>query len=107
MPSGPGGAWAQTAPSATDGALEALHLKARLAPAPDFVVKSRRPAAETDYIPVGRAHNEPPLKTLSPAEVAATEADLDAAREAQRRRAGLKPSPVPLKPPKASAATKR
>ena len=89
--------------SAYDTLLEKLDLKAKLAPAPDFVVKSRPAVGSTRFIPVGTPHPDRPVKVMTPAEVAATTADLDAARMGQQRRAGVKPLPVPLKPPKAAA----
>ena len=98
---------ASTAPSPPtfDNLLQELDLKAKEAPTPDFVVKSRPPAGTTHFIPVGTPHPERSLKVMSPAEVAATTADLDSARTAQQRRAGLKPVPVPLKTSKATAKT--
>jgi hypothetical protein len=86
-----------------DDMMRALNLKAKIAPAPDFVVKSRRPPGKVDYLPVGTKHPDRPVKVLTPAEVAATETDLDAARVAQQRRAGIKPAPVPEKTKKAAA----
>jgi hypothetical protein len=93
---------ASTAPSPPtfDNLLRELDLKAKQAPAPDFVVKSRPAAGSTHYIPVGTPHPERTLKVMTPAEVAATTANLDSARTAQQRRAGLKPVPVPLKTPR-------
>lgn len=91
-----------TAPgeSAYDILLEKLDLKAKVAPAPDFVVRSRPAAGSTRFIPVGTQHPARPVKVMTPAEVAATTAELDASRMGQQRRAGIKPLPVPLKSPK-------
>lgn len=97
---------AQTAPqgeSPYDTLLEKLDLKAKIAPAPDFVVKSRPAPGTTRFIPVGTPHPDRPVKVMTPAEVAATTADLDASRMGQQRRAGVKPLPVPLKLPKGAA----
>ncbi len=80
-----------------DGILRALDLKAKPAPRPDFVERSRPDDDGINYMPVGAEHPARTTKTLTPAEVAAATADLDRARMAQQRRAGVKPVPVPLK----------
>lgn len=80
-----------------DGILRALDLKAKPAQRPDFVERSRPADGAINYMPVGTDHPAGEVKTLTPAEVAATTADLDQARMAQQRRAGVKPLPVPLK----------
>ena len=92
--------------SAYETVLEKLDLKAKVAPAPDFVVKSRPAAGSTRFIPVGTPHPDRPVKVMTPAEVAATTAELDVFRMGQQRRAGVKPLPVPLKTPKTGAKAK-
>ena len=84
-------------PGSFDGLLRAMDLKAAVAPAPDFVQRTRPADDKLQFMPVGTPHADHPIKTLSPAEVAATTADLDAVRMTQQRRAGLKPIPVPDK----------
>jgi hypothetical protein len=81
--------------------LRSLGLKAKTAPVPDFVTKSRPDVNKLNYMPVGSKHPERPVKVMTPAEIAATTADLDASRVAQQRKAGVKPVPVPDKPKKA------
>ena len=104
---------AQTSPAppaqdgSFDGVLRALKLKSDAAPAPAFVTRSRPDAGKLDYIPVGRQHPERTDKVLSPAEVSALTADLDASREKQQRKAGLRPARVPDKPTKAPAVPVR
>lgn len=94
---------AQQAPDGSlEGLLETVHLKAKLAPAAGFVTTSR-PAKGGDFIPVGTPHPDRAVKVMSPAEVLAAEADLDASRERQQRRAGRRPPSVPLKPTKGAA----
>jgi hypothetical protein len=85
-----------------DGLLRAFDLKARSSTASDFVRRSR--PATTDFIPVGRPHNERSTKVLTPDEVEAETNALDAARVTQQRRAGITPPVVPLKKPRAAAA---
>ncbi len=107
----PDRAAAQTAPAAGNGSfadtMEAVGLKAKVAPPPDFVVKSRPDPSKLNYLPVGTTHPERPIKVMTPAEIAATTADLDSTRMNQQRRAGLKPPPVPLKTQKVKAPTKK
>jgi hypothetical protein len=99
-----GFALAQTPPGTADNSfdtmLRAAGLKAKTAPMPDFVTKSRPDTGKLNYIPVGGKHPERPVKVMTPAEIAATTAELDATRVAQQRRAGVKPVPVPDKPTK-------
>lgn len=96
---------AQDASGPIDGLMEDLHLKAHVAPAPDFVTRSR-PSAPADFIPVGTPHPARSTRVMTPAEVTAAEADLDTAREQQQRRAGRRPAAVPLKKPAGAAAGK-
>lgn len=90
---------AQDAAGPMDSLLERLQIKAPPTPQSDFVTASR-PRQDPGFIPVGRAHPVRATKVMSPAEVAAAEAELDAARERQQRRAGRTPHAVPLKTPK-------
>ncbi len=90
---------AQEAAGPMDGLLERLQIKAPPTPRSDFVTASR-PRQDPGFIPVGRTHPPRATKVMSPAEVAAAEAELDTARERQQRRAGRTPPAVPLKTPK-------
>ena len=90
-----------------DDVLRSLNLKARESKTPDFVVKSRPAPGSMQFIPVGTPHPRRAVKVLTPAEVTATEAELDAARTQQQRRAGLKPQPVPEKTRKPAVKTIR
>lgn len=92
-------ALAQDASGPIDSMLERLQIKAPPSPQSDFVTASR-PRQDPGFIPVGQPHPTRATKVMSPAEVAAAEADLDAARERQQRRAGRTPPAVPLKTPK-------
>ncbi len=108
--SGVNGAAAQTATTAPDGSIDvlrALQLKAGPAPAPDFVVRTRPGADKLDFIPVGKHPPDRSDKILSPAEVSALTADLDATREKQQRRAGRKPAKVATGPASARQAGKK
>ena len=87
-------------PGPVDGLLERLQIKPTLAPAPDFVERSRS-AKPQAFQPVHQTHPDRATKVMTPAEVAAAEADLDATRERVQRRGGVKPASVPLKPAKA------
>lgn len=90
---------AQEASGPFDDLLERLQIKAPPVPTSDFVTASR-PKQDTGFIPVGRPHPARATRVMSQAEVAAAEAQLDAARENQQRRAGQVPPAVPLKAPK-------
>lgn len=92
-------ALAQDASGPMDSLLERLQIKAPPGPDSAFVTASR-PKQDPGFIPVGRTHPARATRVMSPAEVAATEADLDGARERQQRRAGRTPPAVPLKTPK-------
>ena len=93
---------AQEASGPIDGLLEKLQIKAPPVPTSDFVTASR-PKQSPGFIPVGRTHPPRATRVMSQAEVAAAEADLDALRERQQRRAGKTPPAVPLKGPKNTA----
>ncbi len=80
-----------------DGLLRALNLKATMTPPADFVQRTRPSDDKLEFMPVGVQHPVRPVKTMTPAEVAATTNELDAARMAQQRRVGLKPVAVPDK----------
>ena len=95
---GPGLAQSASPPNGSfDDLLRGLDLKAKPTASPDFVIKTRPPEDQLHYIPVGSKHGDSPVKTMTPAEVAATTDQLDAARMAQQRRAGVKPAAIPLK----------
>ena len=87
-----------------DSVLQMLNLKAPPGTTPDFVEKTR-PGA-TDYLPIGTKHAERPIKKKSPTDVKAAEAELDAARAQQERRAGLRPAAPASATPKKRAARK-
>lgn len=90
---------AQDAAGPIDSLLERLQIKAPPVPQSDFVTASR-PRQDAGFLPVGRTHPSRATRVMTPAEVAAAEADLDAVRERQQRRAGRTPPAVPLKTPK-------
>ena len=105
----PGVAAAQSPPAppsdGLDDVLHALDLKPKVAPAPDFVVRSRPDPDKLNYVPVGKWHPDRAVKVMTPAEVAAMTADLDTTRAAAQRKAGLKPAVVPDKVKKTRAKT--
>ena len=96
-------ALAQDASGPLDNLLERLQIKAPPSSPPADFVTASRPKEAPGFIPVGRTHPARTTKVMSPAEVAAAEAELDAARERQQRRAGRTPAAVPLKAPKNTA----
>ena len=90
-----------------DGLMERFGLKSRPAAAPDFVETARPAPDSLHYIPVGPPKSDAPaVRTMTPAEVAATTEALDQARVRQQRGAGLRPAPAPLKPVAAKGARK-
>ena len=79
-----------------DQALQTLNLKATPAePAPAFVERTRRDAADLGYIPTALPHKVSPRPVKTPAEIQAATEALDAAKVHQ-----LSPARAPVELPK-------
>lgn len=86
-----------------DSIARALNLKTDVGSSPDFIETSR-PKAQPDFLPVGTKHPVRTIKVKTPAEIKASEAELDGARMRQDALSGRKPpdgkGPVPTAPAK-------
>jgi hypothetical protein len=104
------GGCAEEAKSSVDSVLEWMNLKTDPGHAPDFVQQSR-PAGDSSYIPVGQTHPTRTVKPKKPAEIKASEAELDSARAGQERKAGqvpvISPPAAPTPPKKRPTAALR
>lgn len=73
-----------------DSIARALNLKTDVGSSPDFIETSR-PKAPPDFLPVGTKHTVRTIKVKTPAEIKASEAELDGARMRQDALSGRKP----------------